>query len=496
MVDIEALLAKNANKKTGKIVKLRPDQRARLEAEKAEETSQANAAQASIESLLTPPAAPSVEVKAQTPVEPQIQNVVADAAIKTEEAEPPPKLEAKSPAQVIVPPVEEIIKPEVIKETIEASVKEEVSTVIVKPAPAPVLEVKSSIKEESQAFVAPAQIHEPKKTAIEVKAEQPSVEVFNSPKMAPQVLPDMPETNGHFQIPHDLFQWCQLALKKNQMRVFSCFLRYTLGFRRTQCQASHSFISKYTGIKDHKTIKEVIRDLMALNLVVEAIPYNPKTNQPTTYFVPKVEEILSRSSTLSPKVEAPSGVFSPEGNTPGAQGDKTPSPQREELPPKKDTLNKPLKKTLSHLEKLVEDFIPPKKREEAFENLEFWKKKYSELEITWAVQAVIDHGIIGKPSEKVYDVFAYAFTMMDTLVSKGRVHYMESYLREVDQSISQEERSLIDKNVQTVCVNGWTREDQVVSVIAAYRKANQVPPNTEVPEYVALKSWCAGELNS
>lgn len=87
---------------------------------------------------------------------------------------------------------------------------------------------------------------------------------------------------GTFHIPHKIYELVHKAVDtKVELLVFNCLLRYTLGFQRSSCQASQSFISRWTGIavpnvrKALKSLieREFIRRLEEGTIVHESAVY-------------------------------------------------------------------------------------------------------------------------------------------------------------------------------------------------------------------------------
>jgi hypothetical protein len=148
---------------------------------------------------------------------------------------------------------------------------------------------------------------------------------------------------GELRIPHRLLEYAVKVTKnRNDLLILLCLIRFTLGFRRRECEAGHQFICAWTGITDANNVRKSLRTLIDSGLVVKSQEADFVTNRGAIYQVPVVsayQDFLSvrEAGRFPAKADLPGdqksrgrvapGVTNPEAprpNTPGPGGAKSP----------------------------------------------------------------------------------------------------------------------------------------------------------------------------
>ncbi len=276
----------------------------------------------------------------------------------------------------------------------------------------------------------------------DLRLDEPEVKVtsgqINERSNQPGVK-STPGSGGSFMIPHQLFEYCQrMASTKKELIIFNCLLRYSLGFHRADCEASLSFISQWTGIKDKRNISKTLKRLLAKEVIQVKRDFNARTLQSTIYFIPIVEEYLRAKQ---PGVNSTSGQNDLGLNQPETRGRFNPSPEVD-LTPKKENSNKNSNKTLSpELESYFEK-LPERKRISERVALSRLELTYAPEEISKALAWVKKNGSPGS-GETVHSPLAFLSTAMNDVL--GRVasneekQASEQKLRELEKKAKAEE---------------------------------------------------------
>jgi hypothetical protein len=165
---------------------------------------------------------------------------------------------------------------------------------------------------------------------------------------------------GVHHVPHKIFEFIfKAATSKVEILVFGCLVRYTLGFHRSQCEASLTFISEWTGL----AVPGVRRGLDGLieKRLIKLISIGNCT---------RVSSIYEQSTIVK-------------------------------LGIKKETINKNLNKTLSLGEhsKYIENYFfnirSQSKKQREMKHFESFKNSYSLEDISDAVKVLIEKGVPG-----------------------------------------------------------------------------------------------------
>lgn len=217
--------------------------------------------------------------------------------------------------------------------------------------------------------------------------------------------------SGEIRIPHRLYEFAHRATStRNELLVFDCLLRFSLGFHRSWCEAGYSFIAAWTGINDITNIKKSLRTLISAGIVVKAKEHNSASNCGSIYELPVVkgylEYVAARKERLpgektekEPLGVLPSGYPAPGSVAPPAGGQEAYRPVGD-LPPKKENSNKRSKKTLSSelpptLQTYIEQIKAPAKRDSELFFLAKLNEGHGFDEIAKAVQYVQQNGTLG-----------------------------------------------------------------------------------------------------
>jgi hypothetical protein len=216
--------------------------------------------------------------------------------------------------------------------------------------------------------------------------------------------------SGELRIPHRLYEFAhRVTSTRNELLVFDCLLRFSLGFHRSWCEAGYSFIAAWTGISDITNIKKSLRTLLAAGIVVKTKEHDSASNSGSIYELPVVKGYLEYIANTREQQPAKQPVgFAPSGHaTPGdvkspAGGRKTSGPLGV-LPPKKENLNQSSKKSLSQenleIDAYVDGIKPAAKRESEMHFLGKLLSEYPMQEVLLALNYVRRFGALGSKQE-------------------------------------------------------------------------------------------------
>ncbi len=289
---------------------------------------------------------------------------------------------------------------------------------------------------------------------------------------------------GTFQIPHRIFEFLFKAPEtKSELIVLACLLRYTLGFHRSSCEASITFIIEWTGL-----CKSMVRSGLAGLLSKELIKLSAagtKNQDSAIYEVPFVKAYLDSLKTSkelehvsdNPKTENPTTIATGQTEQKSAKegANQAQNCARMEhtseqirhstvldLGTKKENTNTTLNKkhTLQSLsEKLAKYFdeLKPKaKRERELKNFESLSESYDLGDIEDSVTYLLDRGLPGS-GEKCHSPMGFLACCMDSvlqIVQKEREqiekkHTAKTYLEDrkrFEAELAVEEERQFQKN--------------------------------------------------
>jgi hypothetical protein len=241
--------------------------------------------------------------------------------------------------------------------------------------------------------------------------------------------------SGELRIPHRLYEFAhRVTSTRNELLVFDCLLRFSLGFHRSWCEAGYSFIAAWTGINDITNIKKSLKTLIGAGIVVKAKEHNSASNCGSIYELPVVKGYLEyvatkkdRSRTVEtekyPVGELPTGRLTPGNVTPPAGGQETYGPVGD-LPPKKENINKNSKKTLSQerstdLDAYVDQIKPASKRESEIHFLGKLLSEYSSQDVAMALAYLQRFGVLGR-KEECHSPLKYLGSAIEQVLPKAR----------------------------------------------------------------------------
>jgi hypothetical protein len=156
--------------------------------------------------------------------------------------------------------------------------------------------------------LSPENLEIPKiENSVDLEITQPTKSNFNSTEFDASFVSDsfkqqkkergsVPEQNGFLAIPHELFQLVvQKIRRKHDSDVFSCLLRMSLGWGKDTCEASNSYISKWTAIADKGNVSRAVQRLISNGYIEIAREPDYRANRGTVYRVPLATSYLQKT---------------------------------------------------------------------------------------------------------------------------------------------------------------------------------------------------------
>ncbi len=117
-------------------------------------------------------------------------------------------------------------------------------------------------------------------------------QVFNLRQYAPQDRPlELVESgSGTCNTPHQIVEFViKATASRVEAAVLWCLIRYTLGFQRSQCETSYSFIGNWTGLSI-ASVRKGVESLLSSGLIVCLRPGS--FSQTAIYEIPVVRDHL------------------------------------------------------------------------------------------------------------------------------------------------------------------------------------------------------------
>lgn len=133
---------------------------------------------------------------------------------------------------------------------------------------------------------------------------------------------------GFHHIPHKIFEFMVKATDSRvETAVFACLIRYTLGFHRSTCKASHTFIAEWVGFSP-TSVRRGVDGLLKKKLILSQ-GAGSSWNESTTYEVPVIKAYLASLKNLAPITDHSKTNSSQksEENPPKSNAQKSPEPQ-------------------------------------------------------------------------------------------------------------------------------------------------------------------------
>ena len=215
----------------------------------------------------------------------------------------------------------------------------------------------------------------------------------------------MERGDGTFHIPHKIYEFVHKAVDtKVELLVFNCLLRYTLGFQRATCQASQSFISRWTGIAV-PNVRKALKSLIDRRFI-RRLEEGTISHDSAIYELPIVTAYLAydQSRKLGAAFKKPSEIKKRSdqrdlGSSPPQIRDQNDRRSEIDSISKKEIENKNRNKTLSpelpsSLQNYFSDELPIQKREREWKAFESLKGQFTVEQIERAVVFVRKHGAL------------------------------------------------------------------------------------------------------
>lgn len=266
-----------------------------------------------------------------------------------------------------------------------------------------------------------------KQAEMDSRPVKKPVDGFDVTPFAPNVseLELFEHGDGAFHIPHKIYEFVHKAVDtKVELLVFNCLLRYTLGFQRATCQASQSFISRWTGIAA-PNVRKALRSLIERKFI-RRLEEGTISHDSAVYELPLVTAYLaydrSRKLTAAFKkseIERRLDENVLRSNQP-AISDQIERGSEIESIPKKERENKNGNKTLSPttlvvLEKYFSELAPKQKRERELKAFQDLKGQFEVSQIERALVFVQKYGAL-EDKAPVHSPMAYlALSIRDVL---------------------------------------------------------------------------------
>lgn len=316
---------------------------------------------------------------------------------------------------------------------------------------------------------------------------------------------------GSFHIPHRIYEFVHKAVDtKVELLVFNCLLRYTLGFQRATCQASQSFISRWTGIavpNVRKALKSLIDRSFIRRLEEGTISHDSAVYEVpivTAYLAHDHSRKLGATFVKSSELEKRSDRRDLGSGPPQIPDQINPKSEIDSIPKKeRENINK--KKTLSHelpigLQRYFSELLPKQKSErelKAFENLE---RQFTVDQVEIALGFVQKHGAL-EDKTPVHSPMAYlSLSIRDVLkrvleenaasVRRDKTEQQKIIERQRLQQQEDEEAALFRKKEKAFCSAFPTqeRQDDLIREICR-RQQFSWNPQGQVARSIAIQTW-------
>ncbi|MBI3534594.1 MAG: replication protein [Deltaproteobacteria bacterium] len=321
-------------------------------------------------------------------------------------------------------------------------------------------------------------------------------------------------SNGVFQIPHRIFEFALKATStKVELLIFMCLLRFTLGFKKAQCQLSQTAIARWTGVAA-SNIRKGLKNLIKSGLIVRKED-GLLNHTSAMYHVPVVKAFLEydakikNNSTQSSLSLNQSELKSISDQSKLSLNQSQNSVQNElrtqlNLSSIKESINKELNKTLSqeylpeNIKQYFETLKPEKKRESEFNAFLSLKKDYVDREITDCVEYLKAHGLPGS-KEPCHSPMAFLSVgikeVLESLkVAKDKAHRKETNEKQLIEAKKQKEEQ------EKKELEGWQKKEEAFyktftdvvkqeALILEFTKKLHLHPKSEAARCMAISNW-------
>lgn len=315
---------------------------------------------------------------------------------------------------------------------------------------------------------------------------------------------DLLEKKGVLYIPHKLYEFVHKAIEtKVEILVFHCLLRNTLGYHRSHCEASQSFIARWTGIAP-PNVRKALKSLIAQGLV-KRLEEGSIAHDAAVYELPIVRGYLDFERQNPKKPQAKIESSSDRNNLSSIQSENSDqiNPRSQiNLIPNKERINKQEKKTLSHeLPNELKNFFDSqisRKRESEWNLFLSLQEKYSVDEINTALCSVLKSGTLGE-GKPIDSPMAYLCQAMAGVLrrvkskpeipdwqkdAEKRKAHDEQSLAEIEQ----ERREFIEK--EQAFINSFpTEEEQKKFIQEAGKRIPFFKPDNSLCRRDVISMW-------
>lgn len=216
-------------------------------------------------------------------------------------------------------------------------------------------------------------------------------------------------SGGALHIPHRMMEWLiKVCANKVQLRVMLCLIRNTLGYQRSICEASQTFVGNWTDLLEPNA-RRALKQLLALGLIVQRHRGTSKDNW-GVYEVPVVKAYLeflwekNGDTGSAPTGIETNSVEAPPSSKQAENPDQNNLSSQINLNSNKEVLKK-LKETLSQkensdlpeeLSNYLSSLKAYKKREGEFNHFRELRKDYSLSDLSKCVEYLLGYGTPGK----------------------------------------------------------------------------------------------------
>lgn len=275
-----------------------------------------------------------------------------------------------------------------------------------------------------------------------IESSQPEAGVFNIQNYLPggKQTQLIEVSKGTHQIPHKIFEFMiKVTESRAEMAVFACLMRYTLGFHRSTCEASHSFIAQWTGLP-LSSVRRGLESLLKARLIVtteEGVSFK----ESTVYQVPLIRDYLE-------KPDSKQAQYSAQNEQSSVQSEHSTMPK---LSTKKENTNitKEITTLTPHalpeyLKNYLSTLKPEQKRKREQKHFETLKNDYNVEDIAEAVKLLIEEGVPGT-GDKCHSPFGFLACSMESVLSLINSRRDKSQKKEMKGQVEAEaEKKLLE----------------------------------------------------
>ena len=319
--------------------------------------------------------------------------------------------------------------------------------------------------------------------------------------------------DGVFQIPHKIYEFTHRVIHtKVELLVFNCLLRNTLGFRRSSCKASQSYIARWTGIAApnvRRALKSLREQLLIIRLEEGTI-----SHESAVYELPIVTTYLKYLQDQKASVEGPHGggiKSNSDGNNLSSnrsQNSDQINPRSQiNLIPKKERLNKEENKSPSQTElssKTIKDYfsanLPEKRREKDFLKFLDLRKNASEEQIGKALEYVLSDGMVGTNAKPYspWDYLTHALpeVLQHVIQKENIIASKQKKASDAEEKArARQEQDLRDeeeyRQKERAFHDAFPKSEQQLETILEFCRQSKIPlnPDSKIARSITIQNW-------